>query len=98
MLSPFANLQEGFDAYEVGLHQRGGLISQTRRKERKLAREVGPVRFEMHTADEEVFKSLRAWQAIQYERARYTSACAAATRCTSGFPPTIVRSNSTLPA
>jgi CelD/BcsL family acetyltransferase involved in cellulose biosynthesis len=66
--SPFANLQGGFGPYEAGLKQRGGLVSQIRRKERKLSREVAPVRFELHTADENVFKNLLAWKAIQYEQ------------------------------
>jgi CelD/BcsL family acetyltransferase involved in cellulose biosynthesis len=68
ILSPFADVQDGFDAYEDTLRQRGGLVSQIRRKERKLAREVGPVRFEMHTTDREAFRSLLVWKAIQYER------------------------------
>jgi CelD/BcsL family acetyltransferase involved in cellulose biosynthesis len=67
--SPYADLREGFAAYERLLHERGGTISQVRRKERKLAREVGPLRFEMHTADEKAFESLLAWKTAQYQRA-----------------------------
>ena len=67
--SPHADLSGGFEAYEGTLKERGGTPSQVRRKERKLAREVGPVRFELHTADRRAFESLLAWKTDQYERA-----------------------------
>jgi len=68
--SPYADLARGFEAYEVELRQRGQTVCQIRRKERKLAREVGPVRFEMHTPDKHVFDFLLAWKSDQYERTR----------------------------
>ena len=68
VVSPYADLREGFGEYEGALRHRGGAISQIRRKERKLSREVGPVRFEMHTADDDAFKKLLAWKTVQYEQ------------------------------
>ena len=68
--SPYADLSRGFDAYDAELRQRGQTVSQVRRKERKLAREVGPVRFVMHTVDKRVFDFLLAWKSDQYERTR----------------------------
>lgn len=68
--SPYADLTRGFEAYEAELRQRGQTVSQVRRKERKLAREVGPLRFVMHTTDKRVFEFLLAWKSDQYERTR----------------------------
>jgi CelD/BcsL family acetyltransferase involved in cellulose biosynthesis len=67
--SPYADLQDGFVGYEARLRAQGGTISQIHRKERKLSREVGPVRFEMHTTDKGAFEALIAWKSAQYERA-----------------------------
>jgi CelD/BcsL family acetyltransferase involved in cellulose biosynthesis len=66
--SPHADLSDGFEAYERTLKERGGTSAQIRRKERKLAREVGSVRFELHTTDKRAFESLIAWKTDQYER------------------------------
>jgi CelD/BcsL family acetyltransferase involved in cellulose biosynthesis len=66
--SPYADLTRGFEAYDAELRQRGQTIAQVRRKERKLAREVGPVRFEMHTLDQRAFDFLLTWKSDQYER------------------------------
>jgi CelD/BcsL family acetyltransferase involved in cellulose biosynthesis len=68
--SPYADLTKGFDAYELELRERGQTISQVHRKERKLAREVGALRFEMHTIDKRAFDFLLAWKSDQYERTR----------------------------
>lgn len=68
--SPFADLSRGFEAYDAELRQRGQTVAQVRRKERKLAREVGPLRFEMHTTDKQAFDFLLAWKSDQYERTR----------------------------
>jgi CelD/BcsL family acetyltransferase involved in cellulose biosynthesis len=68
--SPYADLSRGFDAYDAELRQQGQTATQVRRKERKLAREVGPLRFEMHTLDTSVFDFLLTWKSDQYERTR----------------------------
>jgi hypothetical protein len=60
--SPFADLSRGFEAYDAELRQRGQTVAQVRRKERKLAREVGPLRFEMHATHKDVFDFLLAWK------------------------------------
>ena len=66
--SPFIDLEHGFDHYEMEVHRRGRTIEQIHRKARKLAREVGPLRFELDTADERVFKALLQWKGEQYQR------------------------------
>jgi CelD/BcsL family acetyltransferase involved in cellulose biosynthesis len=67
--SPYADLHDGFEAYEARLRAQSGAISQIHRKERKLTREVGPVRFEMHTTEKSAFETLLAWKSDQYGRA-----------------------------
>ncbi|MDB6149715.1 MAG: hypothetical protein JWQ44_1163 [Chthoniobacter sp.] len=42
------------------------LRADAMRRRRKLEREVGPLRFEMHTLDEAVFGALRKWKSAQY--------------------------------
>jgi CelD/BcsL family acetyltransferase involved in cellulose biosynthesis len=66
--SPYADLRDGFGAYESSLKHRGGTVAQVRRKERKLSREVGPLRFDMRTDDARAFEFLLKWKADQYER------------------------------
>jgi CelD/BcsL family acetyltransferase involved in cellulose biosynthesis len=66
--SPYIDLRHGFAQYETQVHQRGRTIEQIHRKERKLAREVGPVRFELHTADERVFRTLLQWKDEQHRQ------------------------------
>jgi len=55
--SPYIDLKMGFDAFvsKAGSTSR---IKTLLRKERKLAREIGPLRFEFHTTDRSVFESL----------------------------------------
>jgi CelD/BcsL family acetyltransferase involved in cellulose biosynthesis len=66
--SPYIDLEHGFAHYEADLHRRGRTIEQIHRKTRKLTREVGPLRFELATADERVFKALLEWKGEQYKR------------------------------
>jgi CelD/BcsL family acetyltransferase involved in cellulose biosynthesis len=69
--SPFLDLSGGFEAYRAGRRRAGSeLVDQALRKERKLGREVGPVRFEAHTTDPAAFASLLAWKAAQYRRTK----------------------------
>ncbi len=66
--APYADLRRGFEAYEIALRCGGGTIAQLRQKERKLSREVGPVRFGMHTKDDSAFQALLTWKTEQYEQ------------------------------
>src|SRR5262249_27191551 len=48
--SPYMDLSGGFAAYQAEREHAGSLlVAQTERKKRKLEREVGPLRFEVHT-------------------------------------------------
>lgn len=55
--SPCVDLSKGFDSYlsHFGSSSR---IKALKRKERKLSREIGPLRFEFHTAEQHVFDTL----------------------------------------
>lgn len=61
--SPYIDIHGGFEAYCESRRQAGSsAIKQFERKTRKLAREVGPLRFEMHSSSREVFDSLIRWK------------------------------------
>ncbi|MEM7199825.1 MAG: GNAT family N-acetyltransferase [Planctomycetota bacterium] len=64
--SPYMDLSSGFDAYHTALRARGSRqVSQALRKARKLEREVGPLRFELRSADRSILAQLMAWKAEQ---------------------------------
>ena len=61
--SPYLDLTNGFEAYRTSRQQAGSsALKQFERKGRKLAREVGPLRFELHTNDRQVFETLIRWK------------------------------------
>jgi len=64
--SPYVDISEGFDAYTAQQKEAGHkTIARIRKKQRKVAREVGPIRFEWHSSDPEVFQKLLEWQSAQ---------------------------------
>ena len=72
--SPYLDLSEGFAAYTAE-HTRGHpkTASDTRRKARRLERDVGPLRLEFRTTDPQVFRTLLAWKTAQYRRTKVTN-------------------------
>ncbi len=62
--SPYIDLSHGLDAYLADIADRSRWKSHTR-NEQRLARDVGPVRFEFHTTDSDAFRSLIAWKSAQ---------------------------------
>lgn len=67
--SPYMDLSDGYDAYTEKLREGGSsAIKQTQRKQRKLAREVGPLRFEYDTDAPEAWDALVKWKSEQYVR------------------------------
>ncbi len=64
--SMYMDLQDGFDTYqEQRLRAGSTLIKQARRKSRRLSRDVGPLRFELHTRDAAVVNRLIEWKQRQ---------------------------------
>ena len=67
--SPYLNLTDGYEAYERGRRDAGSRwFEQVQRKQRKIQREHGPLRFEWHTERADVFAALRAWKSDQRRR------------------------------
>jgi len=67
--SPYMNLADGYDSY-VSACKAGGSssIANALRKSRKLAREVGPLRFTYHDNNESAFRALCEWKNAQHQR------------------------------
>ena len=66
-LSPYLDLKAGWQAYSAE-HRQGGSLKSTLRKARKIEREVGRLRFEFQTGDENVFSQLVEWKSAQHRR------------------------------
>jgi CelD/BcsL family acetyltransferase involved in cellulose biosynthesis len=68
--SPIMDLSAGFEPYLETLREkgRGKYIRNVVRKQRKLGREVGPVRFVYDSQDHGALRTLMAWKSAQYLR------------------------------
>lgn len=67
--SPLLDLSDGYAAYVERKRASGSeVISQTNRRERRLAREIGPVRYEAHESDPAALDTILAWKSAQYLR------------------------------
>lgn len=65
--SSYIDLRRGFKTYAEERRRAGShLLRQALRKARKFEREVGPLRFEMHTSDSAVFADMCRWKSAQY--------------------------------
>lgn len=70
--SPFIDLRRGYDAYLAERKQAGcSSLRQVGRKSRKLAREIGPLRFEWHTNNNAAFAKLIEWKRRQLSDKHY---------------------------
>lgn len=67
--SPFIDLSDGFEAWlALKKAQKSSSITQTLRKARKAARELGPLRFEYQSHDLSAFEALLRWKDAQHQR------------------------------
>lgn len=67
--SPYIDLTDGWGGYVEHKNATGTRIfSETARKQRKLTREVGPVRYVRHSDDPSVFQNLLSWKTEQRNR------------------------------
>jgi CelD/BcsL family acetyltransferase involved in cellulose biosynthesis len=67
--SPMMDLSDGYEAYLRA--RRGGskkIVQSTFRKQRKLARELGEIRFSFDERDEAALRVLMDWKSAQYQR------------------------------
>jgi CelD/BcsL family acetyltransferase involved in cellulose biosynthesis len=68
-VSPLVDLSTGYEAYRSDRQAAGSrVLTETARKDRKLAREVAPVEFSPHVADASVLGQVMAWKSEQYRR------------------------------
>jgi CelD/BcsL family acetyltransferase involved in cellulose biosynthesis len=72
--SPCINLRDGFAAYLAEKRRSGKAIEQAQRKARKMEREVGPLRFELHDDSDAAFRMLLAWKSEQHRRTNVVDA------------------------
>lgn len=68
--SPFMDLRGGWDAYVTEQKARSKQLGTALRKSRKLAREVGELRFQFHSPSDAAFRQLLAWKSEQLRRRR----------------------------
>ncbi|MEU3735247.1 GNAT family N-acetyltransferase [Streptomyces sp. NPDC033538] len=69
LASPVVDLGDGFERYTESLrHRSPGFLKQTLAKERKLARQVGEVRFVYDDPDPGALRALMRWKSAQYRR------------------------------
>jgi CelD/BcsL family acetyltransferase involved in cellulose biosynthesis len=76
--SPHVDLTGGFAAYVAASRASGSEnVPQLRRKERRLADALGPIRFEADTTDRMVFDQTLSWKSAQYRSTGQRDAFAA---------------------
>ncbi len=64
--SPYIDFSNGWQAYQENRAQaHSSIIRETQRKQRKLARDAGEIRFVFHTEDDAVFDQLLRWKSAQ---------------------------------
>jgi CelD/BcsL family acetyltransferase involved in cellulose biosynthesis len=66
--SPIMDLSAGFDPFLAQLRQSPSRFRDISRKQRKLAREVGEVRFVFDSRDLQLLRTVMAWKSAQYLR------------------------------
>ena len=67
--SPAIDLTDGFEVYQENLRANSPqFCKDLARRERKLEREVGPLRFAVDSDDAEALRSLMRWKSEQYRR------------------------------
>lgn len=66
--SAIINLMDGYEVYEAEQKARSNWIQQTSRKMRKFEREVGELRFEVHSGDVSLLRLMMAWKSEHYAR------------------------------
>ncbi len=66
--SPYMDLSSGYNAYRETIKKKGSSLSQVERKSRKMGREIGPLKFEFHSTDENAFDALIEWKSQQHQR------------------------------
>jgi CelD/BcsL family acetyltransferase involved in cellulose biosynthesis len=66
--SPIMDFSAGFDPFLAQLQQNSSTFREVSRKQRKLARDVGELRFVFDTGNAQALRTLMAWKSAQYLR------------------------------
>ncbi|WP_214365533.1 GNAT family N-acetyltransferase [Pseudonocardia sp. H11422] len=66
--SPIIDIRGGFDSYMAERRRGSPMVRDLPRKRRRLAREVGEVRFVFDSRDREALRTVLAWKSAQYQR------------------------------
>jgi len=68
--SPYLDLRQGYEAYAAERERDGSRVVNSRMgtKWRKMERELGPLRFELHDPSPAAFEALLRWKSEQYRR------------------------------
>ncbi|MEZ0071089.1 GNAT family N-acetyltransferase [Planotetraspora sp. GP83] len=67
--SPIIDMSDGYESYAKELAERSNKIyKSTLKKERRLGREVGEVRFLFDSPDSDALRTLLRWKSAQYQR------------------------------
>ncbi len=69
--APYIDMRRGFDHYHQTTAARSRVFADVVRKSRNLARDVGDLRFEMHTTDTAAFASLIEWKRRRLIRSHF---------------------------
>lgn len=64
----YLDLSRGYEAYRASLKASGSSLSETERKARKMAREVGPLRFVYREPTPAALDTLFQWKSAQHRR------------------------------
>lgn len=73
--APLIRLEGGFDAYQQERRAAGSnAVTQALSHARRLARQMGPLRFVPHDPDPRTLRQLIAWKRVQYARERWGGA------------------------
>lgn len=66
--SPIMDLSAGFESYLAPLRRKWSRIRDLGRRQRRLVREVGDLRFIFDSRDQTALRALMAWKSAQYRR------------------------------
>ncbi|MHA0289048.1 GNAT family N-acetyltransferase [Mycobacterium sp. C3-094] len=68
LLSPIMDLSAGFEPFVAQLRQGSNRLKNISRKQRRLAREVGELRFDFDVVDRDLLRTVMQWKSAQYLR------------------------------
>ena len=65
--APYIDLSQGYEAYRDEAKARTSYVTKVERQQRQLERNVGPVRLELRSEEEDLFQLLLKWKSQQHQ-------------------------------